>query len=99
MTVRELRGALRAELEALFGASLRGIRVHESGTVPGGRPAMTWGDDLFFAPGAYRPHTRPCPADLRGPATPGTAPRCVVGVARVPPVHGRSSALRCTPVA
>jgi hypothetical protein len=58
MSVRELRGALRAELEALFGASLRGVRVHECGTVPGGGPAMTWGDDLFFASGRYRPHTR-----------------------------------------
>ncbi|MFE4832350.1 hypothetical protein [Streptomyces sp. NPDC056672] len=32
-------------------------------------------------------------------ATPGTAPRRVVGVARVRPVRARSSALRCSPVA
>ena len=39
---------------------------------------------------------RPCFPDLRGPGTPGTAPRRVVGVVRVRSVHGRSSALRCT---
>ncbi|MFD8969877.1 DUF5682 family protein [Streptomyces sp. NPDC059568] len=37
---------------------------------------------------------RPCFRSPVCPATPGTHARCVVGVARVRPVHGRSSALR-----
>ncbi|TXS29235.1 hypothetical protein EAO71_11025 [Streptomyces sp. ms191] len=37
---------------------------------------------------------RECPADLARPATTAAAPRGVVGVARVHPVRGRSSAWR-----
>jgi hypothetical protein len=52
---RPLSRSLRAELEALFGADLTQVRVHES--APAGPPACTRGEDVFFAPGAYDPRT------------------------------------------
>jgi len=51
-----LPGALRRRLEWALGADLSTVRVHV-GAWPRriGALAFAWGDDLFFAPGWYRP--------------------------------------------
>jgi uncharacterized protein DUF4157 len=51
--------ALRSDLEMMFGASFRDVRIHQlapdNGTVP---VACTRGADIYLAAGAYDPHSR-----------------------------------------
>ncbi|OON80632.1 hypothetical protein B1H18_12230 [Streptomyces tsukubensis] len=49
---------MRGVLEPLFGADFGTVRIHESAQGPTGEAvACTRGDDIYFAPGAYRPDT------------------------------------------
>ena len=59
---RPLEPAVRSLMEAAFGASLAGVRVHtgahaRQATRQLGGAAFTAGDDLFFAAGRYDPHS------------------------------------------
>jgi hypothetical protein len=56
---RQLPAFLRRKLEAFFGADFTTVRVHigpEASAI--GASAFTTGEDLYFAPGRYAPHTR-----------------------------------------
>jgi hypothetical protein len=49
----------RAMEQRFGGADFAAVRVHEGPEAPSlGALALTAGDDLFFAPGQYRPETR-----------------------------------------
>lgn len=55
---KELPQDLRHRMETSFGADLSAVRVHEShAPTMLGVNAFTKGNDLFFAPGKYAPHT------------------------------------------
>lgn len=48
----DLPGAMRAKMEAAFGADLSGVELYESQTVAdAGAQAMTMGNKIGFAPG------------------------------------------------
>jgi hypothetical protein len=53
-----LPGALLAKMEVAFGADFSGVRVHVGPQASQiGALAFTTGNDLYFAPGQYRPET------------------------------------------
>lgn len=52
--------AVQHTMEASFGADFSQVRVHVGPQAQQiGAQAFTWGSDIFFAPGQYRPHDSP----------------------------------------
>ncbi|MCB9385369.1 MAG: DUF4157 domain-containing protein [Bryobacterales bacterium] len=59
---RPINATLRLKLESAFGQDLSAVRIHESQGAASASSrisakAYTQGNDIFFKPGAYAPHT------------------------------------------
>jgi hypothetical protein len=51
--------SLKHNFEAQFGTDLSEVRVHQghAATLKGGAQSFSTGNDIYFAPGAYSPHS------------------------------------------
>jgi len=55
---QSLPDSLRHQMETAFGADLSGVKVHESHAATHLKAtSFTEGNDIYFAPGQYQPHS------------------------------------------